>query len=98
MDGSNRVDGFMKKTFMDMVAWIRPTFEGQDGKASFRRFSALTLIILDIYLVVCDKLSESDRLNVYFANLVTVLLIIGIVTTQNILEFFNRGKKDSDGQ
>lgn len=74
------------------INWIIPTLEGQDGKASFRRLTALVLILLDIFLVLGDKLLETDRINVYYANLITILLIIGIVTTQNILEFFNRGK------
>lgn len=78
--------------FWDMVRWVKPSFEGQDGTASFRRFVAFSLILLDIFLVICDKLNEEQRLAVYYANLATVLLIIGIVTTQNILEFFNRGK------
>jgi hypothetical protein len=76
------------------VDWIAHTFEGGDGKASFRKMTAFILIILNIYLLVFDKLMIEDRVHVYYANLLTISIIIGIVTTQNILAFLNRG---SDG-
>lgn len=100
MDGTGRAHESMKRQglFWDIVRWLKPTVEGPDGVASFRRFVAFTLIILDIFLVVGDKLNEGQRLAVYYANLVTVLLIIGIITTQNILEFFNRGNKNGNNE
>lgn len=87
----------MKKGFLDLIHWLKPSFEGQHGTASFRRFTAFWLVVLDAYLIFADKLSESDRVNVYYANLAAILLIIGIVTTQNILQFFNRGKDGGNG-
>lgn len=84
----------MKKLFFDFVNWAKPSFEGQNGTASFRRFTAFFLVMLDMYLILADKINEDQRVNVYYANLVAVLLIIGIVTTQNVLQFFNRGKED----
>lgn len=78
----------MLKKFKD---WIIPSFEGEDGKASFRRLTAFVLIIFESYMVFGDKIPEESRISLYYANLITILLIIGIVTTQNVLEFFNRG-------
>lgn len=82
----------------DFLRWLKPSFEGGHGTASFRRFTAFWLVILDAYLIIADKLEESARIYVYYANLVTVLLIIGILTTQNVLEFFNRGNKNGQQQ
>lgn len=79
---------------MRIINWIAHTFEGHDGKASFRRMTAFVLICLNVFMVCGDKLPEASRLHVYYANLVAISLIIGIVTTQNILSFFNRGKHE----
>lgn len=81
-----------KGLFWDFVRWVQPSFEGNDRTASYRRFTAFGLAILNAYLIIADKLEIADRINAYYANLIAISLIIGIVTAQNILDLLNRGK------
>lgn len=83
---------------MKFLKWIAQSFEGHDGKTSFRRLTAFILISINTFMIGFDKLPESVRDNIYYANLVTIGLIIGIVTTQNILSFFNRGGKNEQAK
>lgn len=87
-----------KGLFWEFVRWVKPSFEGKDGTASYRRFTAFALGILNTYLIFCDKLDPSERINAFYANLVVICLIIGIVTAQNILSFFNRGENQDSNK
>lgn len=75
---------------MKFIQWIRPSFEDNDGKSSYRRITAFVFVCLISYMVVFDKVQQEVHLKVFYSMLVTLLLLIGIVTAQNILTFFNR--------
>lgn len=74
------------------VMWVKPSFEDADGTASYRRISAFVFVCLICYMIIWDKISSDLKLNAFYALLVTFLLLVGIVTTQNVLTFFRANK------
>lgn len=78
------------------IAWIRPSFEDNTGKASYRRITAFVFVWLMCYMVVCDKIKSDIHLKVFYAIEVGLMLMTGIVTTQNILTYFNKPSKTKD--
>ncbi|TZF84506.1 hypothetical protein FW774_05830 [Pedobacter sp. BS3] len=79
-----------------LINWIRPSFEDNDGKASYRRITAFVFVCLICYMVIWNRIQTEIHLKAFFALLITLLLLIGIVTVQNILTFFHRDKEPSD--
>lgn len=75
---------------MKIIQWIKPSFEDAHGTASYRRISAFIFVVLICFMVFCDKIKTTESLHAFYALLVTFLLLVGIITTQNILTFFNK--------
>lgn len=80
------------KSFID---WLRPSIEDHTGAASYRRLTALVFVILDLYIVATEKIKTQLMLNVHYSILVFVLVLIGIVTVQNVLTFLNKDKVEN---
>lgn len=78
-----------------LINWIKPSFEDDKGSASYRRLTAFTFAALDLYIVGFDKVDSDIMLHVHYSILVFVLLLIGIVTVQNILTFFKKSNDES---
>lgn len=80
------------------LLWIRPTFEGNDGKASGKRLTAFAFMVLVAYFVYADKIVSWFTLYSFLAILGSVLLVWGIITWQNITEFIKlwQNKKDKE--
>ena len=78
-----------------IILWLKPSFEDADGTASYRRISAFVFVCLICFMVLGDKITSDLKLRAFYALLVTFLLLVGIVTTQNILTFF-RGKNEPE--
>lgn len=72
-----------------LIQWIRPSFEDNEGKSSYRRFSAFYAICMDAYIIIGDKITNETMLWVHYSLLVYSLVMTGIVTVQNILDFKN---------
>lgn len=75
------------------ITWIRASFEDNTGKSSYRRITTFVFVCLISYMVIWDKVKTDIHFKVFLSLLVTMLLLIGIVTTQNILQFFNKPSK-----
>ena len=81
---------------MKFINWIKPSFEDNDGTASYRRITAFILICLISYMVLWDVIKTPISLNAFYALLTTFLLLVGIVTAQNILTFFNKKSDEKE--
>lgn len=82
----------MKKVIKGFLSWIRPSFQDNDGTASYRRLTAFFLVMLDAYIIIAGKITTGLMLNVHYTLLASFLLITGIITTQNVLQFLNKDK------
>ena len=74
---------------MNIIQWLRPSFEDNDGKSSYRRLSAFYAICMDAYIILADKITNDTMLWVHYSLLVYSLVMTGIVTVQNIIDFKN---------
>lgn len=70
------------------LAWVKNSFEGDDGKSSFKRLIPFTLTMLVVYMVVFDKIPKEDRYITSIALLVTSALYVGIVTIAQLYNFY----------
>lgn len=78
-----------------IILWLKPSFEDADGTASYRRISAFVFVCLICFMVLGDKITSDLKLRAFYALLVTFLLLVGILTTQNILTFF-KGRNEPE--
>lgn len=79
-----------------LIQWLRPSFEDNEGKSSYRRLTALFFVLVDGYLLYADRIKTPIMLNVHYSLLVFILCMTGIVTVQNIIDFKN-GKHEKSG-
>lgn len=75
-----------------LIQWLKPSFEGTDGKVSYRRLTAFLFCWIDAYIILTAKVNTEIMLNVHYSILAFILLLTGIITTQNILQFFKRNE------
>ena len=74
---------------MNIIQWVKPSFEDNDGKSSYRRFTAFFFVIADGYLLYADRIKSDIMLSVHYSLLAFILILTGIVTFQNIIDFKN---------
>lgn len=71
--------------------WFKPTFEGDDGKASARKLTVYVITLLfvlgniQVFFVIKDKSLVFD---VLLLDAIFILILFGIVTIQNIITLF----------
>lgn len=81
---------------MKFISWFKGSLEDQFGVASFRRIYNWILICLVAFVVIYVTL-HSATMNMFFIYLIAILLVAGflntsVITADNVLRFFNRGK------
>ena len=80
-----------KEWYKRAINWLGESFqEEKTGKVSARRITAFALTSLNFYMVVFDKIPSEYRLNIYYANLLVVCLILAIVTVDHVLTILNK--------
>jgi hypothetical protein len=74
-----------KLGLMQFLVWIKPTLEGTDGKASFRRISAL--ILMTIFVIGCSVVFKhtfehpnNNTFDLMFSVLCLIALFFCVVT------------------
>lgn len=86
--------------FSKILKWVIPSFEDNKGQASYKRLTAFSLLTLDSYLIIANKVDTSIMLNVHYSLLAAMLLTAAIITTENIITVFGIIKgtisKDTD--
>lgn len=81
--------------FLRAIVWLRSSVEGDDGKPSHRKLTTFTFVSLIVYMVIV-RLNSQIELNAFYSLLISSLVLIGIVTVDNVLKFFGRGGADKD--
>ena len=69
----------------EFITWVKPSFEGTDGKASYRALSAFILLLLICYKVIFDKSRSNIDLNILYSLEATFLLLTSVISAQNII-------------
>lgn len=75
---------------MSFIKWIGESFNDDKGKPDYSKLTAFALTSVNVYMIVFNRLSEDERLSVYYANLLVISLIVGILTTEHILRFLKK--------
>lgn len=75
-----------------VLDYILHMMEGNDNGLSIRRVIAMILLGFIGYLILGDRITTQLVLNAFYALLTAILLLISVITIQNILEFFNKPK------
>lgn len=89
------------KLTKDFISWIRPSFEGADGKASYRALSAFVLLLLICYKVIFDPSRESVDLSILYSLETTFLLLTSVISMQNVITMikgYNSNSKEEEKQ
>lgn len=77
----------MKKSLLLIWCYFKDSWEGKDGKFSYRRFFQWAFGISAIIIGTNPQVSETGfKITVVFCAM--FLLMAGIMTVQNLLEFF----------
>jgi len=74
--------------------YIKSIWEGEDNRLSLRRLVAILLAWLIVHLTVKEKIQTQLQLDALYSIEMLFLLLIGIITTNNLLTFFNKGKDE----
>jgi len=72
--------------------YIKSVVEGDDDRLSLRRLVAIVLAWLIVHLTVKEKIQTQLQLDALYSIEMVFLLLIGIITVNNLLTFFNKGK------
>jgi hypothetical protein len=78
-----------------IINWIRPSLEGDDNKSSYRRLSALVLLMLMVYLGVAGKITNTTMFYALLVYSSTFLMLVGILTADNIITFVSKCRGNS---
>jgi hypothetical protein len=76
-----------------ILLWIAKSFQEENGKTSGRRMTAFALTNLNIYMIVFDKIPEDYRVNIYYANLAVISLILGVLTIDHVISIIHKNEK-----
>ncbi len=74
------------------LLWLKPSFEGDDNKSSFRRISAFIILLVMIYVGVAGTVTSMLHLYVLAIYATAFLMLVGIITIDNILTLINTYK------
>lgn len=91
----NRAVNLIKTMFKKIFNYLKPSFEGNDGKISYRRLTAFVYVITDVWLLVTGKINSIETLHAHYSLLIFILLLTGIITAQNILQVISIRKNNN---
>lgn len=77
-----------------MINWILKTFEDDLGNPDHKRLTGFAFCALIAFMVVTDKINTHLKLYAFLALIVAVLVLYGIVKSQDIIQFKNGNKKE----
>lgn len=69
-----------------ILQYLKPSFEGIDGKLSYRRASQFVFIVLLSFMVLTGKTETQYQFYTLVALIVAFLLLASIITSQQIIE------------
>lgn len=72
-----------------MIEWIRASFEGSDGKSSYRRLTTFGIFCLIAYMVITRQVKDHYTLWAFITLCAVLLLSMGLVTFDQLTRFKN---------
>ena len=78
-----------------MIKWLQKTFEDDKGEPDHKRITGFAFCVLIAYMVFFDKIDSFIKLYAFLGLIVAVLILYGIVKSQDIIEFKNGKNKDA---
>lgn len=76
-----------------MIKWILKTFEDDKGAPDHKRITGFAFCALIAFMVLFDKIDSFIKLYAFLGLIVAVLVLYGIVKSQDIVEFKNGNKQ-----
>ncbi len=77
-----------------LINYLRPSFEGEDGKLSYRRASAFVVLTLIVGMTIRGFVNEYD-ISALYGLIAFFLILTGIITADQLIRFKN-GEKQND--
>jgi len=74
--------------------YIKGVFEGGDGQLSLRRLISFVMVWLIAHMVVKEKIHTQFQLSALYSIEITMLLLISVITVDNLLTFFKSNPND----
>lgn len=75
-----------------ILDYLLHMMEGSDNGLSIRRVIALVLLGFIGYLIIGEQITSQLTLNALYALLVSVLLLISVVTADNLISVLKKDK------
>lgn len=82
---------------MKVINYVLASFEGEDGKLSYRRCSAFIVLYLISYLVL-KGVKEANELQALYALIVFFLVLSGFITADQLIRLKNGEKGGGNDQ
>lgn len=76
-----------------LINYIRPSFEGDDGKLSYRRASAFVVLMLIVGMTIKGFINEYE-ISAFYGLLAFFLILTGIITADQLIRLKNGDKND----
>lgn len=79
--------------------WLKPSFEGKDGKASIRRLTAMVVLFLHSIARLVFTFTSIDPQYLFYAlclDSVFFCVLMGIILIQHLIEF-KQGYRPEEG-
>lgn len=71
-----------------LIKYIRPSFEGEDGKFSYRRASAFVILCLIAGMTIKGFINEYE-ISALYGLIAFFLILTGIITADQLIRFKN---------
>lgn len=86
--------------WLGLFKWLKPTLEGDDGKASMKKLIPAHLMALVTYILVDNKLKAEHYIWAFYACLITIAVFLSIITIAQLQRFYStfRGIKQDDAE
>lgn len=75
--------------------YIKPSIEGRDGHLSYRRVSAIVVLMLIVKMVM-DRFINNFEVQVIYGLIVFFLLLTGMITADQLIRIKNGNKSKED--
>lgn len=80
------------------MKWILKTFEDDLGNPDHKRITGFAFCALIAFMVLFDKIDSFIKLYAFLAMIVAVLVLYGIVKSQDVIQFKNGYKNREEDQ
>lgn len=80
------------------MKWLLKTFEDESGTPDHKRITGFAFCVLIAFMVFFGKITTMITLYAFLGLIVAVLILYGIVKSQDIIQFRQGYKKDKEAE